>query len=1064
MDSLSRALRETDDAACLVEARVLRRVLRKHRGARGGMHVPHDRCYWVDRASFTALTSAGERGPRELPEQVILVARPDDDSLREVWRSLFHARVHLALEERKLGPAEVKARVHAIGQATFDEIRAVLRQDDLLLPGADDVETWIEFAATYLELAAFEAEAVDESFPTLDRAVADRTIAQDIDAGAILDRARPSGAPELETAPLSSIAVPPPRESRVSRASHPESLRSARSKGNVVRAILDGEEGSVDEDLLSLAKRVGAASGDDAVEELSRALGPVARAARSANIPAFSSEARLLFDLQRACVDHERAAKTVDLLGAIFSFFRRPMVRPIPASQPVRVVRQLRRALARIPSTRLPRQEREKLREVVTHAVERADERLRASLRPAIEKALDDVALSPRSVPEKVAREKLIDELLDQLSARGHLSIGELRDAISRNRLKAEDLDVGRFLRGDELLRADAALANALDGVYRRGEIYLRGLQKVSSLAFGTGVGRTLVMWLILPLVASFVVLEGVSHLVHPIAKRLHAHVHLLTPASFVGLAVVILALLHSAVARTIGLGLARAIGSVLHFLFFGMWAWLFTRPAVIAIATSAPARALGRWVLKPSLVAAPAYLVARRFHLAREASALIALAALPVVSMLLNSRAWAAIEEVLYDSLSRALRNLKKRILPGILGLVLQVVRALVEGVERSIYWVDERLLFREGDSKLSLLAKGAFGAVWGIVTFVVRFYVNLLIEPQVNPIKHFPVVTVSHKIILPMLPTLLAALRTPLLPLGAVFANTVAGTTCFLLPGVFGFLAWELKENRRIYRAALPEKLEPVRLGGHGETMTGLLVPGFHSGTVPKLWTRLRRTARRIARREPFWKLAARAYSRSMTEVHHVEEAIERFVERELIALLARTPRWTGPALEVGRVRIGSNRVSVELVPEEGATCAIAFEEQSGFILANVADPGFVAALDPPLRAVFADALGGLYALAGVDFVREELDLALAGAPYDVCDDGLAVWPDGDFRAELLYDLDAHGEVTPVVRGDAKPKPLDLGKLHFGAIDWARWSAGWTDREATPIVPRPLVPRAEV
>ncbi|MGZ3416430.1 MAG: hypothetical protein ACXVEE_01130 [Polyangiales bacterium] len=1059
MNQLERVLRDTDECACLVDARVLRRVLRKHRGARGGMHVPHDRCYWVDRASFTSLTSESERGGGELPEQVILVARPDDGSLREIWRSLFHARVHLALEQRKLGAAEVKARVHAIGQATFDEIRAVLRQDDLLLPGADDVETWIEFAATYLELAAFEAEAVDESFPTLDRSIADRTIAQDLDATAILERARPSGAPDIAPRQMPSIAVPPPVEPRVSRTSHPEVLRAARSKGNVVRAILDGEESSVDEDILSLARRVSASSGDERAEDLARALGPVARAARSANIPAFSNEARLLFDLQHACIEHERVAKTVDVLGAVFSLFRKKAVRPIPASQPVRVVRQLRRALEKIPGTRLPRDQRELVREAVTRAVDHADERLRATLRPAIVQALDEVGLSPRSVPEKVAREKVVDELLDQISARGHLSVGELRDALSRNRLKVEDLDARRFFAGDELLRADRALSVALDGVYRRGEIYLRGLQKVSSLAFGTNVGRLVVMWLILPLIASFVVLEGVSHLVHPIAKRMHKHVQLLNPYSFVGLAVVILALLHSATARKIGLGVARVVGGTLHFVFFGFWAWLFTLPLVVAIATSAPMRAFGRWVLKPALVAAPAYLVARRFQLSPHVSVLIALAALPVVSMFLNSRAWAAIEEVLYDSLSRAFRNLKKRILPGILGFLLQVVRSFVEGVERTIYWVDERLLFREGDSKLSMMMKGSFGALWGIVTFVVRFYVNLLIEPQVNPIKHFPVVTVSHKIILPMLPTLLAALRTPLMPLGSVFANTVAGATCFLLPGVFGFLAWELKENRRLYRAALPSSLEPVRLGGHGETMTGLLVPGFHSGTVPKLWTRLRRTARRIARREPFWKLAVRSYTRSMTDVHHVEEAIARFVEREMIALLARTPRWTGPSLEVGHVRIGSNRVSVELVPEHGKTCSIAFEEQSGFILANVADPGFVAALDGAGRAVFADALGGLYALAGVDFVREELDAALAGAPYDVCDDGLAVWPDRDFRAELLYDLDAEGVVTPVARGDAKPTPLDVGKLHFGAIAWSRWSEAWTKAEAAPVVERALL-----
>ncbi len=39
----------------------------------------------------------------------------------------------------------------------------------------------------------------------------------------------------------------------------------------------------------------------------------------------------------------------------------------------------------------------------------------------------------------------------------------------------------------------------------------------------------------------------------------------------------------------------------------------------------------------------------------------------------------------------------------------------------------------------------------LWFFVAYVVRFCVNLLIEPQVNPIKHFPVVTVSHKLLWP-------------------------------------------------------------------------------------------------------------------------------------------------------------------------------------------------------------------------------------------------------------------------------------------------------------------------
>src|SRR5262245_44894263 len=99
-----RAIREADPAACVVEPRIVRRILRKQRGVRGsGLQVPHGRCYWIDRESFESLTTSGERGGvTDLPADVIIVARPNDRRipvrLRELWRAVFHARVHLALE------------------------------------------------------------------------------------------------------------------------------------------------------------------------------------------------------------------------------------------------------------------------------------------------------------------------------------------------------------------------------------------------------------------------------------------------------------------------------------------------------------------------------------------------------------------------------------------------------------------------------------------------------------------------------------------------------------------------------------------------------------------------------------------------------------------------------------------------------------------------------------------------------------------------------------------------------------------------------------------------------
>ena len=70
------------------------------------------------------------------------------------------------------------------------------------------------------------------------------------------------------------------------------------------------------------------------------------------------------------------------------------------------------------------------------------------------------------------------------------------------------------FLRGDALLRADRRLAVALDGVYHRGEFYLRWMQRFSLLAFGTRTGRFLTRYLAMPFGGAYLVLAGLEHLV----------------------------------------------------------------------------------------------------------------------------------------------------------------------------------------------------------------------------------------------------------------------------------------------------------------------------------------------------------------------------------------------------------------------------------------------------------------------------------------------------------------------------------------------------------------------
>ncbi|HQW51319.1 MAG TPA: hypothetical protein PL082_04625, partial [Tepidiformaceae bacterium] len=75
--------------------------------------------------------------------------------------------------------------------------------------------------------------------------------------------------------------------------------------------------------------------------------------------------------------------------------------------------------------------------------------------------------------------------------------------------------------------------------------------------------------------------------------------------------------------------------------------------------------------------------------------------------------------------------------------------------------------------------------------------------------------------------------------------------------------------------------------------------------------------------------------------------------------------------------------------------------FEEQSGWLVASVGEPGFFAVLSPEQRAIMETVLSGLYKLAAVDLVREQIEALIGeGARYDIADEGLIVWPEEGFR----------------------------------------------------------------
>src|SRR5262249_43152677 len=148
-------------------------------------------------------------------------------------------------------------------------------------------------------------------------------------------------------------------------------------------------------------------------------------------------------------------------------------------------------------------------------ALAHAEDALRDRFRGPIDLTLEETGIRPRNAPERVAFRKLIEELLDRIVGRGFLTIGDLRDACSRSNLKLPDLSgPGELIAGDRLLQADRALSRALDGVSRRGEVYLRWLQGFTALMFATRGGRIVTLYAALPYGGAFLALAGLQELI----------------------------------------------------------------------------------------------------------------------------------------------------------------------------------------------------------------------------------------------------------------------------------------------------------------------------------------------------------------------------------------------------------------------------------------------------------------------------------------------------------------------------------------------------------------------
>jgi hypothetical protein len=1060
------AVAAVEPAARVVPARALRRAIRQSRDR--GTFRPraiHDRCWWVRRDDLFEWLTPGELGLSDNePAELLLIPSPEPESpaptYETIWRTLFHAAIDrefdAAVRDGRLTDDTIRSARRQVGPARWQMVRTVLVEERLVDEADREEAVFREFVAFGLELALFEPSHWDDFFPGLSPDGEPlRTARVLCNVEGAHEQSRPGPAPTDANRATTAVPISEPGLRRTA----PQISEWVAQGNDLKSAVLltragdSHARGHLDH-LIERFARVFNVN-VEGVRKWRDATRPLLAPAAAGGWPV---ERRLLYELQRACLALERTNYTIDLIEWVRTLGRRPLKRPLPKTQWVEAHSRLRAALRY--ADRLTGGTGS-LGRLLMDAVHRSESMTRDDLRPELIGVLDDVGLVPESAPERRSREKLVEELLDGACARGFFRISDLRDAIARNRVKLPDLrGPGELARGDALIRANELLPIRLDGVYRRGEVYMRLLQRGCSIFFGTPTGRWLSKYAALPFGGAFILLEAIGHLYRAgegAVNWLSGWTATVDGVSLLGgaaagmladnpkleaggvsweavlaVGVFLLLLLHWPAFRT-------RVAWIAQFFFVKVPRAIRRSPFFYRLVHNRATRFFRRYLLLPLTAGGAATLATAIAGADATSVALVGTGTALLAGTFFRTAFGREVEDRVDEAMERIWRVVSVNFAIGLLTLILHFFRAIFEAIDRGMHAVDEGLRFREGQGRGAFAFKLLFGAGWFMFTYLFRFAWTLLVEPQINPIKHFPVVTVSHKILLPLIP-----------PLAKKFGLTkeTMATIVFGIPGIFGFLVWELRENWKLYRANAPKGIRPIHIGSHGETVRGLLRPGFHSGTVPKAFSKLRRAVRA----GDHGKVARQRHT-----IDHVREAIKRFVERCFLSYLWTSTRWAKEPVVLGDPVLAPNRIVLPFFVGRGREpVQIALEERNGWIIGSVAQEGCIQDVRPDQRAAFADALMGLYKRAGVHVVREQVESVFGPQAYlfDAVPEGLVI-PLQDGK-EHVFDY----EDGPEIELPDRRLPTHEVVLSDCPLTWTDWVARWDGDAAGKALLDKLIP----
>lgn len=1103
IQALEGELRACHPGALLATPRVLEKATASG-GALGGSMVAMARGYVVmarhDLFRRVEPTEVGITPTMVLPEVVYLVARPTDDALartrshpslgnsppreeidrqeRETrllrgrcGRLLFQALVEDALTGPGWDDGTAGEFLGMLDIVAREEVRATLEAEGRLAHGAPEVDFAADFLVYLALLDTLEPERLPACLPILEpdllRKLAARLGAR-VNLGELAARCQPllgiaPGARETEQEPDPYVLQ---LEGSAERCHERRDLVGAACAMIQVARLSTGDRSRRAEDLARSHLRELAAGlagplhlrGAD-IGRLEARLYPVLEKADQGRF--ITNEYRLLLELQGIMNEAERPARSLDIYRWLTSVGASPVSRQLPHQDMVQASRRLQAVLRFLPGARVDEEDSAALRDLFRGSLASCREALRDRFQPFLEDALDDVGLQPRHPLEKVSRRKLVRELIDRILADGYFSYFDVRDAISRNSLKLPDItDRGEWGADDPLLRLDRLLTFKFEGIYQSGQVHAKTLQNLTSALFGTCWGRMFWSFVVAPYgIAILLVSIGVilsRHLPGGVGKQDDV-----SPVATIW-AWVWIALVGTALSYTLANEpLRNRVASWLRWLASGLNWVVEDLPGILArhpafrAAVVVPLKLAWYLAAKPGLV----MLALHVFTPVAVPNLVIGVALWFLMALVMTTRPFLLLDRRLGEILVDFVHAVRAGLVGRLFEAFDRLYKAAIKAIETALVRADEALRSRGDDSAAMTGVRAAASLVWIPFRGTGRFLFVVLVEPMFHPLK-MPICFVAAKVLYPVLGPMGSESWIPALagPLGYWPAMTLVTSTIFLMPNIFGFLFWEFRENRGLYEANRPGRPRTAPAGPSGEDMRALLEPGWHGGTLPRIFSRLRRAGK------PAAQGGDRARERqALKQLEDVRESVGHFLRRNLVDPMAVSPGWVDAAggqwsrpLDVRTVALSTHRVRgflspADAPPDSRPALVVTFEFRSDCLWANVRAGSWLAELPPDRREGVALAAAWCLCAAGVQLNDEQV-VALMGpgaGALKSSEQALSLAVGG---RNLSYRLDPEHQEWAISRDSDMPETQPVAirpawALRFQDMPWryddftARW-----------------------